>query len=1120
MHATRRKTARGLVAATAVSALVAAALGAAVAGPAAAHDGVDHGSEPGAAAALDWSNYEKVTLTKDTGEPIDLAVLPDGRVLHTARNGDVRLTDPDRGTTSVVNTIPVYNNSEDGLQTVTLDPDFAANKWVYLYYAPKTMTAPYPSVTPSGSAPNTLPAGADASYWDQWKGYNQLTRVKWDDASNKLDLSTEQVIIKVEVQRGQCCHVAGDVDFDSDGNLYLSTGDNTPAGTPGANGYAPNNDAPGHNPGLDSRRGAGNTNDLRGKILRIHVQEDGSYTVPAGNLFAAGTEKTRPEIFAMGLRNPFRMDVDPATNSVTWGDYGPDAGAPNDQRGPMGYVEWMTTSIDKPVNGGWPYCTGDQFNYNDWDFETATPGPWLDCAAGATNTSRWNTGLPQVPPAVPATLYYGDNNTHQPWPELTDFSPAGGQGPMGGPVYHYDAASTSTTKFPEYWDSKAFFAEFSQDYLAALTVDWPNGPASHIEHFLPNQALESNSQPITDSPIDIEFGPDGSLYVLDYGDGFFRANPDAGLYRIDYSPGNKAPRAVIAADPISSSSAPLTVDFDASGSSDPEGSTLTYEWDFDANGTFDATGETTTHTFTELGKYTVRLRVSDAQGRKALTSTSISVGNVAPTVSVSTPANGSFFDWGQAVPFSVSTSDPEDGSSTVCSRVSWTFGLGHDAHAHPLSQGTGCQFGIATPADATEHGETENIFGVVVISYTDAGANGVPAATTTQSLILNPKSQEAEWADSTSGTETVSDDTASGLRKVMSFDAGDWLAWDPANLAGLDSVTVRTSGTGTLSLRWNSATAAPFAQVAVDSSGWAEKSAGLSGAPSGSGKLFVTSTGGVVLDSLRFVGDGAADVIPPVVSATLNPAQPSGQNGWYTGNVSVTVNATDNGTVASRQRSTDGGATWVSANTALTVSAAGTTTVLYRATDNGGNVSQVGSVTVKIDKSAPVIGVTGIDNGASVGNAGDLAWTATDATSGVGVVTARLDDEPVPADQPVQLWRLSLGTHTLTVTATDKAGLTSTSTVTFTTTTSLEVLTALTKRLARSGEVTRAGEPVLEKRLVQATRHATAGRTDAAISQLEEFAELAAVSANVSDQAASAALGRDAAAVIDQLQGS
>lgn len=1100
-----------------VAALALALTGAAgvLAGPAAAHPG--HEADP---EAVDWSNYEKITLTKDTGEPIDMAVMPDGKVLHTARNGDIRLTDPDAGTTKVVTTVPVYSNSEDGMQTITLAPDFATSKWVYLYYAPRTMTAPYVTTTPTGSAPNTLPAGQTEAYWDQWKGYNQLTRAKWNDATNSIDLATEQVLLKVEQQRGQCCHVAGDVDFDDAGNLYLATGDNTPASTPGANGFAPNNDAPGLNPGFDSRRGAGNTNDLRGKILRITPQADGSYTIPAGNLFAPGTAQTRPEIFAMGVRNAFRIDVDSATNSVSWGDYGPDAGAPSAERGPMGLVEWQTTAINRPINAGWPYCTGNQFNYNEWNFATATPGPFFDCAAGAKNNSRWNTGLATVPPATPATLYYGDNNTHQPWPELTDFGPAGGQGPMGGPVYHYDAANPSTTKFPAFWDDKAFFAEFSQDYLAVFDVQWPNGPVDHITHFLPNAALETNGQPITDSPIDIEFGPDGSLYVLDYGDGFFRANPDAGLYRIDYSPGNKAPTAKIKAEPISSSGVPLTVQFDGSGSSDPEGGALTYEWDFTGDGTFDATGVNATYTYTTLGSYTARLRVTDPEGRRGITSTTISVGNVAPSIEVSTP-NGGFFDWGQAVPFTVTTNDPEDGTATVCSRVAWTFGLGHDAHAHPLSQGTGCQFAIPTPADATEHGETENIFGVVVIRYTDGGANGVAAATSERSLILNPKSQEAEWADASQGVEIVSDDTASGLRKVTSFDAGDHLAWDPVNFAGITGVAARASGQGTLSLRWNSATAAPFATVAVNSSGWGDTSASLANVPTGTGVLYVTSTGGVVLDRLTFTGNGVADVTAPTVSVVLDPAQPTGENGWYLGNVVVRLNATDNGTISTRQFSTNGGQTWTTVNAnnpTLTVSAEGTTTVLYRATDNGGNVGS-GQVVVKIDKTAPTLAVTGVTDGASVGNSGDVTWTAADAVSGVQSVTATVDGQPVPATAPLNLWRLSLGQHVLVVTVEDNAGRTTAQTVTFTTTTSLAELTALTTRLAASGEVSKAGASQLGKRLEQAKKQADAGRTQAAVSQLQDYIALLSNRALVPDATAAAALERDAREVIRQLRG-
>ena len=116
-----------------------------------------------------------------------------------------------------------------------------------------------------------------------------LSRFKWDPATQALDLTTKQDIIKVEHNRGGGYHVAGDVDWDADGNLYLSTGDNTGAGAGNAAGYAPINDSPGQSPAVDSRRGAGNTNDLRGKILRIKVQPDGSYTIPQGNLFTPGT---------------------------------------------------------------------------------------------------------------------------------------------------------------------------------------------------------------------------------------------------------------------------------------------------------------------------------------------------------------------------------------------------------------------------------------------------------------------------------------------------------------------------------------------------------------------------------------------------------------------------------------------------------------------------------------------------------------------------------------------------------------------------------------------------------------------------------------------------------------
>ncbi|MFG6446114.1 PQQ-dependent sugar dehydrogenase [Microbacterium sp. P07] len=958
------------VATFAIGALALTALGAGAL-PASAHDGVDHppGTEeptnppvvapdPGDSdAALDWANYEKVLLTKNVGEPIDLAVMPDSKVLHTARNGDIRLTDPATGVTKTVTTIPVYANSEDGLQTIALDPEFEENNWVYLVYSPIDADGDGAVDTPVGNSPNTLPAGADESYWDQWVGVNRLSRFTWNGSG--LDLASEQKILDVEVQRGQCCHVGADIDFDADGNLYLSTGDNTPASTPGANGFAPNNDAPGLNPGFDSRRGAGNTNDLRGKILRFHVEDDGTYTIPEGNLFAPGTALTRPEIFIMGVRNPFRLEVDPETNSLSWADYGPDATkavADTAGRGPMGLVEWNVVGLDDPHNGGWPYVTADNFAYNDWDFATATPGAFFD-PENLVNDSRWNTGLTQLPPARPATLYYGDSPGDQPRDELVNFGAGNGQGPMGGPVYHYDETNPSTTKLPEHWDGKAFMGEFSQDYIAAFTVDWEDFSVGEIEDFFPNTAATANGQTGHDNPMDMEIGPDGSMYVLDYGDGFFRANPDAGLYRIDYVAGNKSPQARFTATPTSSSSAPLTVQFDASTSTDPEAGALTYEWDFNGDGTFDATGATASYTYTTVANYTARLRVSDPQGKFSLTSKTISVGNQAPTINVEYPGNGGFFDWGQAVPFKVTTTDAEDGTATDCTKVTWTYGLGHDEHAHPEVSGTGCTGSFRTDPNSPEHGPGALLYGAVVITYADKGANGLPAATGEATIRLNPKLQQAEHAIQRQGVVNYADTGASGGNAIRGLGAGDFLKYDPVNFSGITGAVVRANGGGEVQLRWGAADAAPFATATIPGgSGWQDVSVSFT-APQGSGALFVTSANELAVDSLTMVGGGIGDVTAPTVAHTLAPAAPTGVGGVYNEPVRFAVQATDNGALGTVQYSRDNGATWINlaANQqyGVTFSQDGVYDIRYRATDAGGNVSQLGTVKFTIDLDAP-----------------------------------------------------------------------------------------------------------------------------------------------------------------------
>ncbi len=250
-------------------------------------------------------------------------------------------------------------------------------------------------------------------------------------------------MLRVPNDRGQCCHVGGDLDFDAAGNLYLTTGDDSNPFQ--SDSYTPIDERTSRNPQFDAQRTSGNTNDLRGKVLRIKPQADGTYTIPSGNLFAPGTAQTRPEIYAMGFRNPFRMSVDKATGIVYLGDYGPDAGVTDPNRGPNGQVEF--DRITAPGNYGWPYCTGT--NTTDRDLQRL-PVPQrtvrreVQLRRRCRPTTRSATpASTTLPPAKPAWIRYGGDAGTPP-----EFGNGGSESPMGGPVYRYDANLNSPVKFP------------------------------------------------------------------------------------------------------------------------------------------------------------------------------------------------------------------------------------------------------------------------------------------------------------------------------------------------------------------------------------------------------------------------------------------------------------------------------------------------------------------------------------------------------------------------------------------------------------------------------------------------------------------------------------------------
>ncbi|OEV04362.1 PQQ-dependent sugar dehydrogenase [Streptomyces oceani] len=770
-----------------------------------------HAAEPAAEESA-AAQFQQVTLAKgktEMGEPMTMAVLPDRSVLHTARDGVVRLTD-EGGTTSVAGEIPTYRHDEEGLQGIGVDPDFTENRFVYLYYAP-------PMDTPEGDAPET---GTDADF-APFDGVNRLSRfVLKEDGT--LDTGSETKILDVPANRGLCCHVGGDIAFDTDGNLLLSTGDDTNPFQ--SDGYTPIDERADRNPAFDAQRSAGNTNDLRGKILRIKVGADGSYDIPEGNLFEPGTEKTRPEIYAMGFRNPFRMNVDKSTGTIYVGDYGPDAGTADPARGPSGQVEF--NRITEPGNYGWPYCTGKNDPYTDYDFDGGTSGESFDCAA-PVNDSPHNTGLEKLPPAKGAWIAYDGDSV----PEFGD----GSESPMGGPVYQYDEQLDSKVKFPEEYDGDFFAGEFGRKWIKRI-----------------EQGADGGVQSINDFPwkgtqvMDMAFGPKGALYVLDYGTGYFAGDENSALYRIENATDGHSPVAEATAD-VTNGQAPLEVAFSAEGSSDGDGDKLTYSWDFGDGETSDKISPT--HTYQENGVYTATVTATDPSGRTGTASAHVTVGNTAPTVEIQQPKDGELFSFGDKVPYEVKVSDPED-AEIDCSKVKVTFIIGHDTHGHPQTSANGCSGTLQTKSDG-EHDPNANIFGVLDAEYTDDGANGQPELTTHDEGILQTKQRQAEHHDDAEGVKVISQDSAHGGKAVGEIHDGDWIAFEPYALTGATEFSARVAsdgGGGTLEVRADGpdGTLLGSAEVADTGGGetYEEVTAPLQNVPEDTTKLHLVFKGG------------------------------------------------------------------------------------------------------------------------------------------------------------------------------------------------------------------------------------------------------------------------------------
>jgi glucose/arabinose dehydrogenase len=623
--------------------------------------------------------YSRVVVTNEASNPLALAVAPDGGVYYGERTGELRRWDPRTGRVTDAAVLDVDTTAENGLLGVVLDPDFASNRYVYLYHS-----EPVPDPPPASGPP----------------GENVLSRFEARD-DGSIDLATRTDLLRVPSER-ECCHEGGSLAFGPNRTLFLSTGDNTNPFE--SDGRAPIDERPGRDR-FNSQRTAQNPFDLRGKILRINA--DGS--IPDGNLFPADGSLGRPEVYVMGCRNPFRIAVDPVTGRLYWGDVGPDAIA-DSARGPRGYDE--VNFADAPGNYGWPHCIAGNLPYADYDFATGS-------VVGAFTCDDKRPALVAYDYATVTYLALGN--------ALSDVTGLTGRTATAGVV---NRAAGAPFALPPPFADVLLMTEWTRDVLAAVHVA-NDGTLERMVRLLPWERFRR--------PIDLDVGPDGALWVLEYGSAFGGDNEDAAVSRIEYSEaGALTPVAVIDASVVAGS-APLDVEFSGTASRAPgRGDAVAkYLWNVDGDKQIESRKPSFRWTFKKPGTYPVQLAVIGKSGRRSLPAVrEIVVGNTPPVVTIDSPADGSSVTLGTTVTLRGSAVDAEDGDAP-CNELVWDVRQGHNAHSHPYRELRGCEVGLVLDDNFTGHGSGAGFFVAVELRYKDhGGMNGEAPLTTRRSIRL------------------------------------------------------------------------------------------------------------------------------------------------------------------------------------------------------------------------------------------------------------------------------------------------------------------------------------------------------------------------------------------------
>jgi glucose/arabinose dehydrogenase len=592
-------------------------------------------------------------------KPTAVRFAPNGMVFVAEKNGKIEVYEDlgDETPELFKNlTVETYDHGDRGLLGLAVDPGFPAKPYIYALFT-------YDHVIGSGKpAPewgSTLsPEGDDCPDThgaDDCVVSGRLVRytakVSTDGGGTHVVADGEKALIAEDWCQQFSSHSIGDLRFGPEGALYAGGGDGAsftgadygqlgsppnPCGDPADEGGSLRSQD------LRTPETGSDPTGLNGTIIRIDPATGKGWP---GNPLATNASENEKRIVALGFRNPFRFALDPGTGEMYVANVGSSEFEELDRFNP-------TASL---YNSGWPCFEGANRHFL---FKTFGLAICEDLYAE-----------PQL--VSPPLFYYSHKSPIAPGDECSYSSGSA----IAGPAFY------EGPDYPAKYKGALFFADSVRGCFYVMLPGSDGRPdPDKIETFMTGGSLYPG--------VDIQEGPDGALYYASlFGEGF----GNGAIHRITYAP--DAPRAKLTVDSQYSADVQHEFKLDASGSSDPSGESLTFEWDLDGNGNFEKVGSAKTQTvkYTEAKNVVVSVRVKDGEGLTNTAKLTLYPGDTPPVPTINAPTAGTEWSVGDTIHLSGSAKNSQDESLEPL-YLSWSTRVLHcpfvdepnNCHSHPL----------------------------------------------------------------------------------------------------------------------------------------------------------------------------------------------------------------------------------------------------------------------------------------------------------------------------------------------------------------------------------------------------------------------------------------------------